>query len=135
MPVAGCEYSRRGDVPVPVDADGDGFVAPIGGQPSASIATTATRRSTRAATDIVDDGIDQDCDGIDEPRPFVDGRLTLAFSNSTAKGTRVTKCLPPTSRRRTASSSRARRRSSATRKRCPFKKVTKTTAAQLDRSD
>lgn len=63
--VTDCEYSSRGDVPVPVDEDQDGF---IGGfdcddhDPSRN----------QAATDIPGDGIDQDCDGLDTPIPFLE---------------------------------------------------------------
>ncbi len=124
--VSGCEYSRRGDVPVPVDADADGFVAPIGGSTLGFDCNDRSASVNPAATDIVADGIDQDCDGVDEPRPYVDGRLTLAFSQSTAKGTRVTKMLATnlTSTHRVVITCKTAIKRYA--KRCPFKKVTKT---------
>ncbi|MFP5365241.1 MAG: calcium-binding protein [Thermoleophilia bacterium] len=80
--VAGCEYARRGDVPVPVDADGDGFVAGFD-------CDDANRLINPGATDIVADRVDQNCDGFDEPRPFVDYGLSLSFSKATKTGRRV----------------------------------------------
>lgn len=80
----GCEYSRRGDVPVPVDGDGDGFVAGFD-------CDDANRAINPGATDVVGDGIDQNCDGFDEPVPFVDYGLSLSFSKTTARGRRVTR--------------------------------------------
>ena len=80
----GCEYSRRGDVPVPVDADGDGFVTGFD-------CDDANRAINPGATDVAGDGIDQNCDGFDEPVPFVDYGLSLSFSKATARGRRVTR--------------------------------------------
>lgn len=84
--VTGCEYSRRGDVPVPVDADGDGFVAGAGFD-----CNDADPAINPGATDIVGDGIDQNCDGLDEPVPYVEFGLTRGFKDTSPKGTRVAK--------------------------------------------
>ena len=70
--VVGCEFARRGDVPVPVDADGDGSVAGFD-------CNDANPRSARGATDIPGDGIDQNCDGFDEPLPLVAGKLRVDY--------------------------------------------------------
>ena len=82
--VAGCEFARRGDVPVPVEGDGDGFVAGFD-------CDDANPAINPGATDIVGDGIDQNCDGFDEPVPFVDYGLSLRFSKATASGRRITR--------------------------------------------
>ncbi|HEV2787209.1 MAG TPA: putative metal-binding motif-containing protein, partial [Solirubrobacteraceae bacterium] len=79
-----CEFSRRGDVPVPVDGDGDGFVAGFD-------CDDANRAINPGATDVVGDGIDQNCDGFDEPVPFVDYGLSLSFSKATPRGRRVSR--------------------------------------------
>jgi Ca2+-binding RTX toxin-like protein len=84
--VTGCEYSRRGDVPVPVDADGDGFVAGAGFD-----CNDADPAINPGAKDIVGDGIDQNCDGLDEPVPYVEFGLTQGFKDRTAQGARVAK--------------------------------------------
>ena len=85
--VVGCEYSQRGDIPVPIDADGDGFVALAG-----NLVFDCNDKSTAVhpgAVDIVDDGIDQDCDGSDEPRPYVEGSLSYQFSKPSPLGSKV----------------------------------------------
>ena len=114
----GCEYSRRGDVPVPVDADGDGFVAGFD-------CDDANRAINPGATDIVGDGVDQNCDGFDEPVPFVDYGLSLSFSKATPRGRRVTRLvvrdLP--SDHRVQVSCRTTRRYA---RRCPFTRRTRT---------
>ena len=84
--VTDCEFSRRGDVPVPVDVDGDGFVAGFD-------CNDANPAINPGATDIVGDGIDQNCDGFDEPVPFVDYGLSLTFSKATARGRKVTRLI------------------------------------------
>ncbi len=70
--VVGCEYARRGDVPVPVDADGDGSVAGFD-------CNDADPLINPGATDIPGDGIDQNCDGFDEPLPLVAGKLRVDY--------------------------------------------------------
>lgn len=113
----GCEYARRGDVPVPVDADGDGFVAGFD-------CDDADPAINPGATDIVGDRIDQNCDGFDEPVPFVDYGLSLSFSKATARGRRVTRLVV----RDLPRSHRVRVSCKATKRyarRCPFKHRTK----------
>lgn len=83
---AGCEYARRADVPVPVDADGDGFVAGFD-------CDDANPAVNPGARDIVGDRIDQNCDGFDEPVPFVDFKLERHFSKPTKSGRRRVKRL------------------------------------------
>jgi Ca2+-binding RTX toxin-like protein len=115
--VSGCEYSRRLDIPIPVDADQDGTV-------EAYDCNDANPAINPAATDVPADGIDQNCDGFDEQRPFVSATVSLA-TRRTSKGRRirslsvtgmekgsrlVATCTPPKSKR-TA---------------CPFKTKTKT---------
>ncbi len=80
--VANCEYSRRGDVPVPVDADGDGFVAGFD-------CDDTNPALNPGAKDIVGDGIDQDCDGFDQPVPYVEYGLSARFSGATRGGRRI----------------------------------------------
>jgi hypothetical protein len=70
--VTGCEFSRRGDVPVPVDADGDGSVAGFD-------CNDANPAINPGATDIPQNGIDENCDGFDEPLPLVTGKLGVGF--------------------------------------------------------
>ncbi|HUR86649.1 MAG TPA: MopE-related protein [Solirubrobacteraceae bacterium] len=70
--VSSCEYSRRGDVPVPVDADNDGSVAGFD-------CDDANAAIHLGATDIPADGIDQDCDGFDEQLPLADGTFVLGY--------------------------------------------------------
>jgi len=80
--VSGCEFSSRGDVPVPVDADHDGTVAGFDcNDNDPSIGLTAV--------DIPGDGIDQNCDGFDEPLALVDGGFELLPSRPTAHGQRI----------------------------------------------
>ena len=115
--VAGCEFSRRGDVPVPVDADGDGFVAGFD-------CNDANRAINPGATDIVGDRIDQNCDGFDEPVPFVDYGLSLSFSDATKAGRRVMRLvvrdLPPDHRVRLTCKATKR-----FARRCPFRSATR----------
>ncbi len=83
--VDGCEYARRGDVPVPVDADGDGFIAGAGFD-----CNDADAKIRPNAEDTPGDRIDQDCDGIDQPVPFVEYGLIPKFTVGTPKGSLVT---------------------------------------------
>jgi len=83
--VDGCEYSRRGDVPVPTDADGDGFIAGAGFD-----CNDADAMIRPNAEDIPGDKIDQDCDGADQPVPYVEYGLIAKFSKGTPKGSLVT---------------------------------------------
>lgn len=114
--VTGCEFARRGDIPIPTDADNDGIAPPFD-------CDDANAAINPAATDIPDDKIDQNCDGFDEGLPFVPVRLAVAWK-ATATGRRVGSlvatrvmagqqivmtCTPP-KRRRTA---------------CPFKRLTR----------
>lgn len=113
--VAGCEFARRGDVPVPVDGDGDGSVA--GFDCDDSSAATGP-----AAIDVPGDGVDQDCDGFDEPLPVVDGALRLRFAKPTKRGTRITTLvvtgMQASSRVVVTCSARAKRA-------CPFRRATR----------
>lgn len=79
--VAGCEYSRRLDIPIPVDADQDGTV-------EAFDCNDANPAINPAATDVPADGIDQNCDGFDEQKPFVSATVSLT-TRRTSKGRRV----------------------------------------------
>lgn len=79
--VAGCEYSRRLDIPIPVDADQDGTVASYD-------CNDADPLINPAAIDIPADGIDQNCDGFDEERPFVGAAVNL-LTRTTSKGRRI----------------------------------------------
>ncbi len=112
--VTGCEYSRRGDVPIPVDADGDGFAAGFD-------CNDADPSIRPGAEDIVGDGIDQDCDGLDQPVPYVEFGLTRGFKDISRQGTRVaklvvTRLVAGTSVRVTCSNPLPKYK-----KRCPFK--------------
>jgi len=79
--VSGCEYARRLDIPIPVDNDADGIVA--------SFDCDDNNAALRpGAIDIPGDGIDQDCDGFDEPLPFVASTPSLT-TRSTSIGRRV----------------------------------------------
>ncbi len=80
--VAGCEYSRRGDVPIPVDADGDGFVEGFDCDDA-----DPTRRP--GATDVPNDGIDQDCDGFDQPIPYIEYTLGAKFTAARRSGRKI----------------------------------------------
>jgi Ca2+-binding RTX toxin-like protein len=115
--VNGCEYSRRGDVPVPVDADGDGFVAGFD-------CNDNDPAIKPGAEDIVGDGIDQDCDGADQPVPYVEFGLTRGFKDQTKQGTRVAKLvvtrIPSSYSVRVACSNPLPRNKT----RCPFKTKT-----------
>lgn len=75
--VTGCEYARRGDVPVPVDNDHDGFVAGFD-------CNDSDPAIHPGAVDIPADGIDQDCDGFDATVPYVDFGLTAKQLNAKA---------------------------------------------------
>lgn len=115
--VAGCEYARRGDVPVPVDADGDGFVAGFD-------CNDADPAINPGAVDVPGDGIDQNCDGVDEPVPFVDFGLSLSFSKATTRGRRATRLVLrelPSSHRVQVSCKTTKRYA----KRCPFTRRTR----------
>jgi hypothetical protein len=70
--VSGCEYSRRADVPVPIDDDHDGFVAGFD-------CNDHDPHINQGAVDVPADGIDQDCDGLDTPVPFVDYGLSATL--------------------------------------------------------
>jgi Ca2+-binding RTX toxin-like protein len=116
--VSGCEFSRRADVPVPVDEDQDGFV---GGFDCDDHDPTRNQ----GATDVPGDGIDQDCDGFDQPVPFVDYGLTAGVDNPSGRqrGVRfksfVVKRLGPD--RRVDITCKSGRGKVG---RCPFKKAT-----------
>ena len=117
----GCEFARRGDVPVPVDGDGDGFVAGFD-------CNDASRAINPGATDVVGDGIDQNCDGFDEPVPFVDYGLSLSFSRATARGRRVSRLILrelPTGHRVQVSCKAPKRFA----RRCPFRRATRSPTA------
>ena len=114
---AGCEYARRADVPVPVDGDGDGFVAGFD-------CNDADPAINPGATDAAGDRIDQNCDGFDEPVPFVDYGLSLSFSKATARGRRVSRLVV----RELPADHRVRVTCKTTKrfaKRCPFTRRTK----------
>jgi Ca2+-binding RTX toxin-like protein len=123
--VTGCEYSRRADVPVPVDDDQDGFVGGFDcNDHNAAI--------NQGATDIPGDGIDQDCDGFDTQIPFVDYGLSLTASAPKAKKARGI-----TFKRFVITRIASDRRVDVTCKsgkgktgKCPFKKATRRPAAR-----
>ncbi len=71
--VSGCEFSRRADVPVPVDDDHDGFVGGFD-------CDDHDPARNQGATDVPGDGVDQDCDGFDSSIPFVDYGLSASIS-------------------------------------------------------
>ena len=81
--VDGCEFSRRGDVPVPVDADNDGSVA-------GADCNDANAAINLGARDVPGDGIDQNCDDFDEQLPLATGGFALAY-RPVGRGTRITR--------------------------------------------
>jgi Ca2+-binding RTX toxin-like protein len=115
--VDGCEFASRGDVPVPVDKDGDGFVGGFDCDDS-------NKGISPAAVDIPGDKIDQDCDGFDEAVPFVEYAVERAFSALNARG-RIVKQLAVTklpADHRVLVICKASRRAVA--RRCPFTRRT-----------
>ncbi len=117
--IDGCEYVRRGNVPLPIDADGDGFIAGAGFD-----CNDTDPKINPAAEDIPGDKIDQDCDGADLPVPYVKYGLTYKFSRATQKGILV-RSLSVTGLRSTA---RVQISCTATitryKRRCPFTRKT-----------
>jgi Ca2+-binding RTX toxin-like protein len=112
--VAGCEFSRRGDIPIPTDADGDGIAPPFDCDDTKAAINPG-------ATDVPADKIDQNCDGFDEALPFVPIRFALAW-RSTSKGRRVgslvaTRLLPGHEIRMTCTPPKGRKTA------CPFKRT------------
>jgi Ca2+-binding RTX toxin-like protein len=79
--VVGCEYSRRLDIPIPVDADQDGTVASFD-------CNDADPSINPAAIDIPADGIDQNCDGFDEQLAYVEATVSLV-TRPTSQGRRI----------------------------------------------
>jgi Ca2+-binding RTX toxin-like protein len=124
--VTGCEYSRRLDIPIPVDADQDGTVATFD-------CDDADPVRNPAATDVPADGIDQNCDGFDELKPFVAGAVAL-LTRATSKGRRVrslrvTDVLKGSRLVATCTAPKAKKgtkRTRAVRSPCAFKTKTKT---------
>ncbi len=79
--VVGCEYSRRLDIPIPVDGDQDGTVASFD-------CNDANPAINPAAEDVPGDGIDQNCDGFDEQMPYVAGSVSIS-TDPRATGRRI----------------------------------------------
>ena len=113
--VSGCEFSRRGDVPVPVDGDGDGTVAGFD-------CDDANPAIGLTATDVPGDGIDQNCDGFDEPLALVASGLQLTFAPPTQRGTRITKLVLTGLQ---GDSTLVATCKSPVKKRCPFTRATR----------
>ena len=124
--VTGCEYSRRLDIPIPVDADQDGTV-------EAFDCNDANPAINPAAPDVPADGIDQNCDGFDEQKPFVAGAVALVTRptrtgrrvrslrvTDVQRGSRVVATCTAPKRKRGA------RRTRFVRSPCAFKRKTKT---------
>jgi Ca2+-binding RTX toxin-like protein len=118
--VSGCEFSRRADVPVPVDDDQDGFV-------SGFDCNDKNPAINQGATDLPGDGVDQDCDGFDTPVPFVDYGLSATLSppkGGQARGIKFTRLVItrlPSNRRVDITCKSGTGKTG----KCPFKKVTK----------
>ncbi len=118
--VSGCEYSRRADVPVPVDDDHDGFVGGFD-------CNDRNPAINQGATDVPGDGIDQDCDGFDEAVPFVDYGLSATLTPPKAgqargiKFTRLVVTRLPSNRTVAVSCKSAKAKGG----RCPFSKATR----------
>jgi hypothetical protein len=113
--VSGCEFARRGDVPVPVDADGDGTVAGFD-------CDDANPAIGLTAVDIPGDGIDQNCDGFDEPLALVASGLQLKFATPTRRGTRITKLVVTQLQANSTVVASCR---TAVKRRCPFTRATR----------
>jgi len=123
--VEGCEFASRGDVPVPVDGDGDGFV-------SGFDCNDTNKGISPSAVDIPGDKIDQNCDGFDEAVPFVDYGLKLDFSKTTPRGRLVTKFVVtklPADHRVLVTCKGATR---AVTRRCPFRRLSRRPAANRE---
>ena len=113
--VVGCEFASRGDVPVPVDADGDGTVAGFD-------CNDANPAIGLTATDIPGNGIDENCDGFDEPLALVAGLIGYGFDPPTSRGTRSNR-LVLTQLQRDATIVLTCK--TAIKRRCPLTKVTR----------